>query len=225
MARGDREWIDALGIDRAHVREVEIGDGDRAHYSKRTIDFEYEYPFGTKELSGLAYRTDYDLSNHTKHSGQDLGYFDEERKERLVPHVIEPSFGVERALLAVLCDAYREEEVNGETRVYLKLPTRLAPVKVMVSPLLKNKPELVAKAREVREAVRKVIPETAWDDNGNVGKRYRRQDEIGTPYCVTVDFDSLEKGDVTVRDRDTMEQVRVPISDLPTYLKEKIEAK
>ncbi|MEK7134766.1 MAG: glycine--tRNA ligase [Patescibacteria group bacterium] len=219
------KWIDALGIDRAHVREVEIGDGDRAHYSKRTIDFEYEYPFGTKELSGLAYRTDYDLSNHTKHSGQDLGYFDEETKERLVPHVIEPSFGVERALLAVLCDAYREEEVNGETRVYLKLPTRLAPVKVMVSPLLKNKPELVAKAREVREAVRKVIPETAWDDNGNVGKRYRRQDEIGTPYCVTVDFDSLEKGDVTVRDRDTMEQVRVPISDLPTYLKEKIEAK
>lgn len=218
------DWIDALGIDRAHVHEVEISDGERAHYSKRTTDFEYDYPFGTKELSGLAYRTDYDLKNHTKHSGQDLSYFDEETKERFIPHVIEPSWGVERALLAVLSDAYREEEVNGETRVYLKLPARIAPVKVMVSPLLKNKPELVAKAREVREAIRKIIPETAWDDNGNVGKRYRRQDEIGTPYCVTIDFDSLEKGDVTVRDRDTMEQVRVPIADLPAYLKEKIGA-
>lgn len=217
-------WIDALGIDRAHVHELEVGDTDRAHYSKRTTDFEYDFPFGTKELSGLAYRTDYDLGNHAKHSGVELAYFDEETKERFVPHVIEPSWGVERALLAVLCDAYREEEVNGETRVYLKLPARLAPVKVMVSPLLKNKPELVAKAREVRDAVRKVIPETAWDDNGNVGKRYRRQDEIGTPFCVTVDFDSLEKGDVTVRDRDTMEQVRVPIADLPIHLLTKVSA-
>ncbi len=217
------KWIDALGINRSHVHELEVGDESRAHYSKRTIDLEYDYPFGTKELSGLAYRTDYDLSNHTKHSSVDLSYFDEETKERFIPHVIEPSFGVERALLAVLCDAYREEEVNGETRVYLKLPARLAPVKVMVSPLLKNKPELVAKAREVREAVRKVIPETAWDDNGNVGKRYRRQDEIGTPYCVTVDFDSLEKGDVTVRDRDTMGQERIAIADLSAYLLQKIK--
>lgn len=215
------DWIDALGIDRAHVHELEVGDGDRAHYSKRTTDFEYDYPFGRKELSGLAYRTDHDLTSHAKFSGRDISYFDEETKERFIPHVIEPSWGVERALLAVLCDAYREEEVNGETRVYLKLPARLAPVKVMVSPLLKNKPELVAKAREVRKAIRKVIPETAWDDNGNVGKRYRRQDEIGTPYCVTVDFDSLEKGDVTVRDRDTMEQARIPITDLPAYLLEK----
>jgi len=218
------QWIDALGIDRSHVHEVEVGDGDRAHYSMRTIDFEYDYPFGTKELSGLAYRTDYDLTNHSKHSGQDLAYFDEETKERFIPHVIEPSFGAERAILAVLSDAYREEKVGDETRVYLKLPAHLAPVKVMVSPLLKNKPELVAKARAVREAIRKIIPETAWDDNGNIGKRYRRQDEIGTPYCVTIDFDSLEKNDVTVRSRDTMIQERVAIADLPSHLFSKISA-
>lgn len=213
------EFIQAVGINRESVHELEVGDGDRAHYSDRTIDFEFEYPFGKKELYGLAYRTDFDLRAHAQGSGQDLVYLDEETKEKIVPHVIEPSFGVERTVLAVLTSAYQEDEMNGEVRSYLKLPATIAPYRAAVSPLLKNKPELVAKAREVYANLKETIPNVAWDDNGNIGKRYRRQDEIGTPHCITIDFDTLENDTVTVRDRDTGTQERVAISDLTAHLR------
>ncbi|MES2214124.1 MAG: glycine--tRNA ligase [Patescibacteria group bacterium] len=219
---GVRLWISLLGL--SNVHEVEIGDGDRAHYSVRTVDFEYDYPFGQNELSGLACRTDFDLKNHSSASGVPLEYFDEETKERVVPFVIEPSFGVERAVLAVLNEAYTEDELGGEPRVFLKFPKHLAPVRVAVFPLLKNKPELVAKAREIRSFLSEEFDNTVFDDNGNIGKRYRRQDEIGTPFCVTIDFDTLGenpelKDTVTVRDRDTGEQKRVKVSDLKDVLK------
>lgn len=213
------EWIKAVGIDSAKVHELEVGDGDRAHYSLRTIDFEFDWPFGRKELYGLAYRTDYDLRNHEDFSGVDLTYLDEETKKRFHPHVIEPSFGIGRTLLAVLLSAYTEDELGGEKRTYLKLPATLAPVKVAVFPLLKNKPELVKRARELYEVLKKEIPQIEWDDNGNIGKRYRRQDEIGTPYCITVDFDTLENNTVTVRDRDSGAQERVLATDLPARVR------
>ncbi|MDB5244648.1 MAG: glycyl tRNA synthetase, partial [Parcubacteria group bacterium] len=178
----------AVGLPETMVHELEVADGDRAHYSKRTIDFEFDYPFGRKELWGLAYRTDFDLRAHAAGSKTDLSYMDEEAKEKIVPHVIEPSLGVDRTLLAILTSAYREDDLGGEVRTYLALSPKIAPVKAMVSPLLKNKPELVEKAREVRKALQKVHPAIAWDDNGNIGKRYRRQDEIGTPFCITIDF-------------------------------------
>jgi glycyl-tRNA synthetase len=175
-------YTEDIGLAREKVHELEVADGDRAHYSKRTIDFEFDYPFGRKELYGLAYRTDFDLSAHQARSKQDLSYFDEETKERLVPHVVEPSFGVDRTVLAVLADAYAEDELGGEPRVFLKLSPKVAPFLVCVSPLLKNKPQLVEKALEVRAALRAAFPgRVAYDDSGNIGKRYRRQDEIGTP--------------------------------------------
>ncbi len=211
-------FIKDVGIDARKVSELEIAEADRAHYSKRTIDFEFEFPFGRKELYGLAYRTDYDLSNHAKASGVELSYLDEETKIKIVPHVIEPSLGVGRTLLAVLLSAYTEDEMNGEPRAYLKFKPAIAPVKIAVFPLLKNKPELVAKAREVYAALKKEFGAVVFDDNGNIGKRYRRQDEIGTPFCITVDFDSLEKGDVTVRHRDTGEQERVVLAKLSSFL-------
>lgn len=213
-------FIKDLGLDPKHVHELEVPDGERAHYSKRTIDFEFDFPFGKKELYGLAYRTDFDLKAHSEASKVDLSYFDEENKERFIPHCIEPSFGVDRTVLAVLSDAYTEDEIDGETRVYLKLSPKVAPIKVAVFPLLKNKPELVKKAKEVYESLRGEIDGVMFDDNGNIGKRYRRQDEIGTPYCVTVDFETIEKGNgVTVRNRDTGKQERVALDDLKKYLK------
>lgn len=216
-------FIKTIGIDKDKVSELEIPEADRAHYSKRTIDFEFEFPFGKKELYGLAYRTDYDLSNHSKASGVDLSYLDEETKTRFVPHVIEPSLGVDRSFLAVLASAYTEDEVDGEKRIYLKLLPRIAPIKVAVFPLLKNKPALVEKAREIYMMLKKEIDGVAFDDNGNIGKRYRRQDEIGSPYCVTIDFETIEKGaGVTVRDRDTGEQKRVSEKELIDYIKNKI---
>jgi glycyl-tRNA synthetase len=208
-----------VGLPASKVHRLEVADGDRAHYSKRTIDFEFDYPFGRKELSGLAYRTDFDLGAHTKASTVDLSYYDEESKERFTAHCIEPSYGLDRLVLAVLSDAYSEDSLGGETRTFLKLSPSIAPVKVAVFPLLKNKPELIKKAREVYAMIRKEIPETMFDDNGNIGKRYRRQDEIGTPYCVTVDFDSLEKNDVTVRDRDSGKQERVSLSELVSRIR------
>lgn len=211
-------FYESIGLPKEKVHEHEIGDEDRAHYSKRTIDFEFDFPFGRKELMGLAYRTDYDLSKHQEFSGKNLEYRPKDGSTALVPHVIEPSMGVERLVLAVLSSAYTEDEVNGEKRVYLKLPAHIAPVRVAVSPLLKNKPELVAKAREVYATLKKEFGNVMWDDNGNIGKRYRRQDEIGTPYCVVVDFDSLEDIAVTVRHRDTTEQERIKISDLTKKL-------
>ncbi|HSW91380.1 MAG TPA: His/Gly/Thr/Pro-type tRNA ligase C-terminal domain-containing protein, partial [Candidatus Saccharimonadales bacterium] len=172
------------------------------------------FPIGREELLGLAYRTSFDLDNIQRVSGKGMEYNVKGTNEKFVPHVIEPSFGVERALMAVLSAAYTEDEVNGEKRIFLKFPEHLAPVKYAVSPLLKNKPELVAKAREVYEILKKKHGNVMWDDNGNIGKRYRRQDEIGTPYCVVIDFDTLEDDSVTIRDRNTTEQKRVAISEL-----------
>ncbi len=213
------KWCDALGLPADMVHEHEIEAIDRAHYSKRTVDFEFDFPIGQEELLGLAYRTDFDLINIQKASGKSMEYRPKDGSAPFVPHVIEPSFGVERAIMAVLTAAYTEDEINGEKRVYLKLPAHLAPVKVAVSPLLKNKPELVAKAQEVYAMLKKEFGAVMWDDNGNIGKRYRRQDEIGTPYCVTIDFQTLEDDTVTVRNRDTTKQKRVKTSDLTKEMK------
>jgi len=219
-----RTFAKEIGLAKEALHEKEIGEADRAHYSERTIDFEFDFPTGTKELWGLAYRTNYDLSRHGEYSSVPLIYLDEETKEKIVPHVSEPTFGVERTLLAVLTSAYTEDELGGETRTFLRLPATLAPVKAMVSPLLKNKPELVERAREVRRALQKIHPAIAWDDNGNIGKRYRRQDEIGTPFCVTIDFDTLGEnkeleGTVTLRHRDTGEQERLTVSEVAERIK------
>jgi glycyl-tRNA synthetase len=223
-----------VGLDAEKVHELEVPDGERAHYSKRTVDFEFDWPFGRKELYGLAYRTSFDLKQHSDFSKVDLSYFDEEAKERFIPHCIEPSFGLDRTVLAVLCDAYREDDMGDldkekvEKRVFLKLVPSVAPYKVAVFPLLKNKPELVKKAKEVFEMIKKElavkgVSGVTFDDNGNIGKRYRRQDEIGTPYCVTIDFDTLEKSaGVTVRDRDTGKQERVAEGELIDFLQNKL---
>lgn len=207
-------WTNALGLSAENVHELEVGDKDRAHYSKRTIDFEFDFPIGREELLGLAYRGSFDLDNIQKNAGKNMEYTVKGTNTKLVPHVIEPSFGVERTIMAVLSSAYTEDEVNGEKRTFLKLPEHLAPIKYAVSPLLKNKEELVKKAREVYDLLKKKHGNVMWDDNGNIGKRYRRQDEIGTPYCVVIDFDTLEDDSVTVRDRDTTEQRRVSIKEL-----------
>ena len=208
-------FLEELGLKPEHIHELDVPPEDRAHYSKKTIDIEYDYPIGREELMGIAYRTDFDLINIQRVSNKSMEYTVKGTNTKFVPHVIEPSFGVERALMAVLSSAYREDEQNGEKRVYLALPEYLAPVKFAVSPLLKNKPELVEKAREVYAQLAKANPgRVMWDDNGNIGKRYRRQDEIGTPYCVVIDFHTLEDGTVTVRERDTTEQRRVDVNEL-----------
>lgn len=209
-----KAFLSALGLPEASIHEVEVPEEDRAHYSKRTIDYEFDFPHGKDELLGLAYRTDFDLANIQRESKKSMEYTIKGTNTKFIPHVIEPSFGVERALMAVLCAAYREDEQNGESRVYLALPEHLAPYKFCVSPLLKNKPELVEKAREVFKQLKAKYGNITWDDNGNIGKRYRRQDEIGTPNCVVIDFDTLEDDAVTVRNRDTTEQKRVDIKDL-----------
>lgn len=212
------EWTDALGLDRSKIHELDVPAEDRAHYSKKTIDFEYAFSFGTKEIGAIAYRTNFDLSNHQKHSGVNMEYTVKGTNEKFIPHVIEPTFGLDRMLLATLSEAYTVDEINGEKRVFLKLPKQLAPVKACVSPLLKNKPELVNKAREVYKMLQKELGNVMWDDNGNIGKRYRRQDEIGTPHCITIDFQTLEDNTVTVRNRDTAEQERVGVRELSTLL-------
>lgn len=214
LLKSTHEFLEALGLDPKNIHELDVPAEDRAHYSKKTIDIEYDFPIGKEELMGIAYRTDFDLMNIQRVSGKSMEYTIKGTNEKFVPHVIEPSFGVERALMAVLSSAYREDEQNGSRRVYLALPEHLAPVKFAVSPLLKNKPELVEKAREIYANLSKKNPgRVMWDDNGNIGKRYRRQDEIGTPYCVVVDFQTLEDDTVTVRERDTTEQRRVKIED------------
>jgi glycyl-tRNA synthetase len=217
--RGEmHRWFGALGFAKDDIKEVEVEGADRAHYSKRTLDFHFKYPHKFDEIGGLAYRTDFDLKNHTEHSGTDLIYLDPETNEKLTPHVIEPTFGLGRHLLAVMSKAYTEDTLGDESRVLLKFPPHLAPIKAAVFPLLKNKPELVAKAEEVFMLLKKEVPQVAFDDNGNIGKRYRRQDEIGTPFCITIDFDTLGekpelKDTVTVRDRDTGTQERLSIAD------------
>jgi glycyl-tRNA synthetase len=209
-----------LGLPADKITEHDLPAEDRAHYSKRTIDFYFDFPHGSDELAGLAYRTDFDLKAHQDGSGKDMNYRPKDGSEPFIPHVIEPTFGLDRHIMAVLSNAYSVDEQGGEKRVFLKLPAKLAPIKVAVFPLLKNKPELVDKAREVYKLLQKEVKgEVMWDDNGNIGKRYRRQDEIGTPYCITVDFQTLDDGTVTVRHRDTTEQQRIKIEDLKTNVK------
>ena len=207
-----------IGIQKKNLRWRVHTAEERSFYSKRTEDLDYHFPFGFKELWGLAYRADYDLSRHEQFSGQNLHYTDPETGKAFIPHVIEPAVGFTRLLLMAICDAYTEED----DRVILKLKPRLAPYKAAVFPLLANKPELVKLARKVYEDLRKEFM-VAWDDRGNIGKRYYSQDEIGTPFCITVDFDSLEKGDATVRNRDTAEQERVKKNDLKSYLESKLK--
>lgn len=207
--------IERLGISKESLQWHEHAEDERAHYASAAHDIYFKFPHGFKELWGTHNRTDYDLSSHAKVSGKDLSYFDDATRERFIPYVIESSVGVGRMFMAVMTDAYHEEAVNGEKRVVLKLKPELAPYRFAVSPLLKNKPELVEKAREVFAVLKKKHGNVMWDDNGNIGKRYRRQDEIGTPYCVVIDFETIEgDGTVTIRDRDTTEQKRVAISDI-----------
>ncbi|MEK7163953.1 MAG: glycine--tRNA ligase [Patescibacteria group bacterium] len=205
-------WFDLVGLDTTKIHEHEIEDGERAHYSKRTIDFEFDYPFGQKELYGLAYRTDYDLKKHQEASGQDLSY------EGVVPHVIEPTWGVDRTFLAVMLSAYCED---GD-RIVLKLNPKIASYKVAVFPLVRNKKEITKKAEDVYKDLKKNFA-AVWDDRGNIGKRYYSQDEIGTPWCVTVDYQTLEDETVTVRDRDTATQERIAIKDLDSYFQNKLK--
>ncbi len=213
------EWIDFLGIKRENVDENDIPEIELAHYSKKTIDFEYHYPFGVKELYGLAYRTDFDLRNHEKESGENTKYRDPKTGEEYWPHVIEPTFGVERTLLAVLVEAYDEEELgDGDVRTVLRLPFELSPIKVAIMPLMKNKEELVEKAKELQERLLSSFV-CDYDEAGSIGKRYRRQDEVGTPLCLTVDFDTLKENTVTLRERDSMRQIRVKTDELEKEIK------
>ncbi len=218
------KFYEAIGIARNKIHVKEIPEADRAFYSKKTYDLEFEFPFGIQELEGIAYRTDYDLVQHQKMSGKSLDYFDEETKQRFVPHVVEPAAGADRTVLALICAAYDEEKVTNEkgeqeTRIVLRFHPRMAPIKCGVFPLLKNKPELVAKAKEVQEILRPSMM-VFYDDAGAIGRRYRRQDEAGTPFGITIDFETLgEKGPdlkdtVTLRHRDSMQQERVKIEDL-----------
>jgi glycyl-tRNA synthetase len=215
------EFAHEIGVPAEKLRRYEHPKEKLSHYSRKTVDIEFDSPFGGfKELCGLAHRGDFDLKKHSEFSNEKLEYFDAIANRRFTPHVIEPSFGLDRAILVSLLSAYHEEKIGDDVRVVMKFPHKIAPVSVAVFPLLKNKPELVAKAREVYEMLRTEY-RCEFDDNGNVGKRYRRQDEIGTPYCITIDFDTLEDGSVTVRDRDTMEQPRIKIEELKNFFKEK----
>jgi glycyl-tRNA synthetase len=230
-------WYTGLGIKKDNLRKRPHGKDELAHYAKACTDIEYNFPFGASpapsadgerrrttgwsELEGIANRTDFDLKQHSHYSGQDLRYFDEVSKERFYPYIIEPSGGVDRSVLAFLADAYHEEKVKDDLRVVLKLHKDLAPTKVAVFPLLRNRPEIVELAHKTAEDLKKSFI-SVYDDTGAIGKLYRRQDEVGTLYCVTVDVQSLEDKQVTVRDRDTMEQERISIDKLKTYLLEKI---
>jgi glycyl-tRNA synthetase len=219
------DWYIAYGIRGENLRLREHESDELAHYAKRTYDIEYQFPFGWSELEGIANRTDFDLRQHQEHSGKEVTYFDQERGERYIPYVIEPSAGADRATLAFLVDAYREEEARtasggAEKRVVMRLHKDLAPMKAAVLPLSRNE-RLVPTAREIADELR-----AHWmidyDDAGSIGRRYRRQDEVGTPYCVTVDFDSLEDRAVTVRDRDSMQQDRIPIADLVSFVRDRL---
>ncbi|MCC6353818.1 MAG: glycine--tRNA ligase, partial [Verrucomicrobiae bacterium] len=223
------KWYGDIGLPRENIIVKTVSDEERAFYSKGTYDLEYRFPFGVQELEGIAYRTDYDLTQHINASGKPLEYFDEETKAKFVPHVVEPSAGVDRTVLALLCEAYDEEEVadekgNKETRTVLRFHPRMAPIKAGVFPLVRNKPELVAKAREVLEILRPHM-RVFYDETGAIGRRYRRQDEAGTPFGITIDFETLEgeknsgaKDTVTIRERDSMAQTRLPIPELLGYL-------
>jgi glycyl-tRNA synthetase len=221
------KWYESIGLPASKLSCYNYRKDELAHYASACVDVMFEFPFGVQELEGIAARGNFDLSQHQQFSGKSMEYFDDETKEKYIPHVVEPSAGVDRIALALICSAYHEEELEGETRVVMKFAPRIAPVKVAVFPLLRNKPPLVEKAREVFKLLQPHF-NTEWDDRGNVGKRYRYQDEQGTPWCVTVDFDTLgEKGPeladtVTLRDRDTMKQDRVKISDLVPLISGKL---
>lgn len=216
------DWYLGLGFKKENIRFRQHAPDERAHYAKDAWDIECNTFGGWKEAMGLHHRGDWDLRRHSEYSNVDLSYYDEETKERYIPWDIECSGGVDRTFLFLMHEAYTEDELGGEKRVYLKFIPRMAPVKVAVFPLLKNKPQLVEKAREIYKTLKKEFGAVEFDDNGNIGKRYRRQDEIGTPFCVTVDFDTIEKGEgVTVRDRDSGQQERVLEKDLASFLKEK----
>ena len=203
------KWLEHCGINKKNLENYETPSSKLAHYSKRTVDIQYNFPFGTKELYGLAYRTDFDLRNHMEHSGEDLNYTDPNTNEKIVPHVIEPSFGLERTLLCVLLDVYAEDE----QRIVIKFPRWMAPIKVAVFPLLQNDKKLVKHAREIFESILPCYV-AQYDESGAIGRRYRRHDEIGTPLCITIDHDTLKDKSVTLRDRDSMKQIRVKIDDL-----------
>lgn len=218
------DWYSSLGFQRENLRLRQHEPEERAHYAKEAWDIEYNSPFaGWKEAWGIHHRADWDLKRHSQYSKVDMSYYDEETKERYIPWDIECSGGVDRAFLFVLLEAYTEDELGNEPRIYLKLSPKLAPIKIAVFPLLKNRPELVSKAREIYQKLKKEFENVDFDDNGNIGKRYRRQDEIGTPYCVTVDFDTIEKNEgVTIRGRDTGKQERVSEEDLIPYFNQKL---
>jgi len=222
------KFYENIGIARDKLQVLTVPDEERAFYSKGTYDIEYDFPFGRQELEGVAYRTDYDLSQHQKASGKSLEYFDEETKQKFIPHVVEPSAGVDRTVLALICEAYSEDEAPDdkgkmETRIVLRFHPRMAPVKCAVFPLLKNKEQLVAKAKEIVDLLRPHLF-VFYDESGAIGRRYRRQDEIGTPFGITVDFETLGEKDATLRDtvtlreRDSMKQERVAIKDLANIL-------
>jgi glycyl-tRNA synthetase len=225
-------FYENIGISRERLHAREVPDEERAFYSKGTYDIEYDFPFGGQELEGVAYRTDYDLVQHQKASGKSLEYFDEETKQRFIPHVVEPSAGVDRTVLALICDAYQEDQAPDEkgkmeTRVVLRLHPRMAPIKCGIFPLLKNNERLVAKTKEIVVLLRSRMT-VFYDESGAIGRRYRRQDEIGTPFAVTVDFETLGEKDValrdtvTLRDRDSMKQERVSVNDLVNNLTSRI---
>ncbi len=225
-----RWYTEILGLKKENLRIREHKKEELAHYAKKCVDIEYKFPFGWGEIEGIANRTDFDLKSHQKFSGQDLSYFDEEKKKKYIPYVIEPSCGVDRIFLALLCDSFEEikggrtktTEPTKEVEILLKLNKKVAPIKVAIFPLLKKEKKLVEKAREIFEMLKPHFV-SQYDEVGSIGRRYRRQDEIGTPYCVTVDFETLEKNDVTIRDRDTMEQERVKIENLISFLKERLD--
>ncbi len=215
------DFAKSLGLHENKLRWREHEEHERSHYSKRTADIEYKYPFGYKEMFGIAYRTDFDLSNHSKKSGKDLSYVDPKTQEKYIPHVVEPTFGLSRLLGIILFDAYCEEEINGQTRTVLKLNPSIAPVKAAIFPLQKNS-ELQKVAQNLYNELRKSFV-VEFDDSGNIGKMYRRQDEIGTPYCVTVDFQTIEDKMVTIRDRDSMNQERIPLAKVKEFLQDRIK--
>lgn len=214
------KWYVGLGIRESKLRWYEHPKESLAHYSKRTVDVEYEFPFGWGELQGLANRGTYDLTQHSRHSGKDLSFFDQEKNERFIPTVIEPSAGVDRTALAVLCDAYDEDEVNGEKRVVMRFHPKLAPIKAGVFPLVK-KEGLAEIAEELEKKLRRKFS-TVYDHSGAIGRRYRRMDEIGTPFGICVDFETRENGTVTIRERDSMEQIRVPVEEVADYIGKRV---
>ena len=227
-------FYEEIGISRENLHPLDIPDGERAHYSRKTYDIEYDFPFGISELEGIAYRTDYDLTNHQEESGKPLEYFDDQTKEKFIPHVVEPSAGCDRTILALICEAFAEETITNdkgkeEIRTVMRFDPKIAPIKAAILPLLKNKPALVEKAREVQSLLQPFMT-VFYDETAAIGRRYRRQDEVGTPYCITIDFETIGeeggeelKDTVTVRERDSMDQSRMPITELRDFLLEKIQ--